>query len=302
MANKKKKSSKSKKHSQPYGHYCRVCGERKDSNKFSGSGYRVHICKSCASKSPTQKSEDMTITKLENMALRYISETEKKWLKNRRNDGRPEVRELAQQVFEFKFPRLARNEIKQKLHIQNLLFRVHGEIYDGYGDEQNINFEFYADTSGKIIRKSYDENNVLIDEQIVDIGSSKMRKLFNVTVHNHEAPFWETDLGLTRKHVSDSDIPLEYMDDDYDEELFEDYEDEQETAEVDESDDREPVWKIEIKYKNGTDQTIQDYDGIPDQVEELFYEFNDYFEDELFDDDFDDKDGEDIEINEFDEE
>ena len=116
---------------------------------------------------------------------------------------------------------------------------------------------------------------------------------------------WETDLGLTRKHVSDSDIPPEYMDDDYDEELFEDYEDEQETAEVDESDDRERVWKIEIKYKNGTDQTIQDYDGIPDQVEELFYEFNDYFEDELSENDFDDgddEDGEYIEINEFDEE
>ena len=78
--------------------------------------------------------------------------------------------------------------------------------------------------------------------------------------------------------------------------------DAEETAEVDESDDREPVWKIEIKYKNGTDQTIQDYDGILDQVEELFYEFNDYFEDELFENDFDDgddEDGEYIEINEF---
>jgi len=34
----------------------------------------------------------------------------------------------------------------------------------------------------------------------------------------------------------------------------------------------------------------------------LFYEFNDYFENKLFDDDFDDEDGEYIEIDEFDEE
>ena len=44
------------------------------------------------------------------MGFRYLNESEIKWLKNRRNDRRPEVQELARQVFDMKFPRQARNE------------------------------------------------------------------------------------------------------------------------------------------------------------------------------------------------
>lgn len=31
------------------GHYCRVCGEIKANEKFSGTGHRNNICKKCAS-------------------------------------------------------------------------------------------------------------------------------------------------------------------------------------------------------------------------------------------------------------
>ena len=119
MANKKKKSGKKKQPPQRKGHYCRVCGEHKANEKFSGKGHAAHICKACASKPPAQKSEDMTINRLHGMMFRYLSEAEMNWLKNKRNDNRPEVSELAQQVFEVKFPRQARNEIKQRLHIVN---------------------------------------------------------------------------------------------------------------------------------------------------------------------------------------
>lgn len=40
MAKKKKKQN---------GHYCRICGEYKANEKFSGKGHAQHICKSCMS-------------------------------------------------------------------------------------------------------------------------------------------------------------------------------------------------------------------------------------------------------------
>ncbi len=32
----------------PHGHYCRICGQRKANEKFSGRGHAAHICKACA--------------------------------------------------------------------------------------------------------------------------------------------------------------------------------------------------------------------------------------------------------------
>jgi hypothetical protein len=32
----------------PHGHYCRICGEYKANEKFSGRGHAAHICKACA--------------------------------------------------------------------------------------------------------------------------------------------------------------------------------------------------------------------------------------------------------------
>ena len=84
-------------------HYCRVCGEHKANEKFSGRGHATHICKACAKKSPVQKSEDTTINRLHGMSFRCLNESEIKWLKNQRNDSRPEISELANQVFEKNF-------------------------------------------------------------------------------------------------------------------------------------------------------------------------------------------------------
>lgn len=293
MATRKKKTGKQKKQPQFKRHYCKICGEHKANEKFSGKGHAAHICKSCASKSPEQKSEDMTINKLHGMAFRYISEMEMKWLKNRRNVSHSEVRELACQVFSEKFPRQARNEIKQQLHIRTILFYVRGEIYDGYGDEHSVNIEYVADTSGKIIRKSYEDNNVLTNEKIVEIGQSAIRKFFNVMVHNHDISFWETDLCLEISYEPDIDLPPEYYDE-FDDGDFEDDDDEPDQLEADGGevpDDREPTWNVEIEYKNGTKQNTKGYDDILDPVISLFLDFEEHFENEYSNDDFD---GEDI--------
>ena len=32
------------------GHYCRICGNTKSNEAFSGKGHKIHICKACSSK------------------------------------------------------------------------------------------------------------------------------------------------------------------------------------------------------------------------------------------------------------
>jgi len=50
-----------------HGHYCKVCGEYKANEKFSGKGHAAHICKACAKLSASEKAEKMTLTRLENL-------------------------------------------------------------------------------------------------------------------------------------------------------------------------------------------------------------------------------------------
>ena len=285
MADKKKKTAKQINQSKFKGHYCRICGEHKANEKFSGKGHAAHICKSCAQKSPAEKAEDMTINKLHSMSFGYISKTDIEWLKKHRNDKRPEVREFARDIFEMKFPQLARNEIKQKLHIKNISFRIHGEIYDGHGDEYSVNVQYAADTSGRIIKQCYDEDNNLVDEQTVDIAPSAIRKFFNMAVHNHEMPFWEADFCREISYDPEIDLmPEEQDDSDNGDEFSEHSENEQNPFDTD--DERgEPAWSVAAEYKNGEQQNIKGYGSIPDLVMELFFDFDNYFEDEFSEDD-----------------
>ena len=53
-----------------HGHYCKVCGEYKANEKFSGKGHAAHICKSCASLSPEKQAEKMTVNRFLNLPWR----------------------------------------------------------------------------------------------------------------------------------------------------------------------------------------------------------------------------------------
>ncbi len=66
-----------------HGHYCKVCGEYKANENFSGKG--------------------MTINRLLNLPWR-LSKEQISWLKNRMEDKRPEVRALAKEQYEMRFP------------------------------------------------------------------------------------------------------------------------------------------------------------------------------------------------------
>ena len=75
-----------------HGHYCKVCGEYKANEKFSGKGHAAHVCKSCASLPPEKQAEQMTINRLLNLPWR-LSKEQISWLKNRMKDKRREVRD-----------------------------------------------------------------------------------------------------------------------------------------------------------------------------------------------------------------
>ncbi len=51
----------SKKKNRPHGHYCKICGEYKANEKFSGKGHAAHICKACSRLSVAEKAAAMDI-------------------------------------------------------------------------------------------------------------------------------------------------------------------------------------------------------------------------------------------------
>ncbi|GFI25673.1 hypothetical protein IMSAGC012_00786 [Lachnospiraceae bacterium] len=71
----------SKKKNRPHGHYCKICGEEKANEKFSGKGHAAHICKTCSRLSAAEKAAAMDMNRLMNFPMRWLSESEKKWLK-----------------------------------------------------------------------------------------------------------------------------------------------------------------------------------------------------------------------------
>ena len=85
------------------GHYCKVCGEYKANERFSGRGHAAHICKECAALPAAQRSEDMTLTKLWNLPWQ-LSAQQRDWLKGLQNDSRPEVASAARELYADRFP------------------------------------------------------------------------------------------------------------------------------------------------------------------------------------------------------
>ncbi len=85
-----------------HGHYCKICGEYKANEKFSGKGHAAHICKSCSSLSLEERNKQATLTQLSNLPWQ-LSKAQIVWLKNRCRDKRPEIRQLACEEYQFRF-------------------------------------------------------------------------------------------------------------------------------------------------------------------------------------------------------
>lgn len=108
------------------GHYCKVCGEYKANEKFSGKGHAAHICKTCAALPPEKQAEEMTLTRLVNLPWR-LSKEQLSWLKKRMKDKRDAVRTLATEQYEIRFPpRIELDELEDDFE----------EDFDFYMDEE----------------------------------------------------------------------------------------------------------------------------------------------------------------------
>ena len=226
----------------PQGHYCKICGARKSNESFSGKGHAAHICKACSQLSPQQQAEQMTLNRLSELPMRYLSNTEVKWLKNRTSDHRPAVRELAREIYTERFPHAARNQRKQQLSIKTLKLVVDTEVCDLYGDLTHINENYRVTRTPPAIVRTQKDGSV----QIVEPQPKELSKLLKWTVHTLEIFCWEQDF------CEPFDIEL---------------------------DEPEPVtWRIHAEYSNGEIQDTESTNGIPDRLDELFFSLSEFFE------------------------
>ena len=118
------------------GHYCKVCGEYKANERFSGKGHAAHICKTCAALPPEKQSEEMALTRLVNLPWR-LSKEQLSWLKKRMKDRRDAVRTLATEQYEMRFPpRIELDELEDDFERIEL-----DELEDDFEED----FDFYMD-------------------------------------------------------------------------------------------------------------------------------------------------------------
>lgn len=85
------------------GHYCRICGERKANERFSGKGHAVHICKACGSLPIARRNELERINRVSGIAEK-LRPTKEQWdllEKYAKSRNYPELREYAADVLEY---------------------------------------------------------------------------------------------------------------------------------------------------------------------------------------------------------
>jgi hypothetical protein len=86
----------------PHGHYCRVCGQYKANEKFSGRGHAAHICKACHALPVARRNELKYINNIERIAENFFIPKESlNRLKQYPGDNRyPEASKYAQEALD----------------------------------------------------------------------------------------------------------------------------------------------------------------------------------------------------------
>ena len=170
-----------------HGHYCKICGEYKANEKFSGKGHAAHICKACQSLPVEERNKEAILTRMMNLPFQ-LSKEQISWLKKHRKDKRPEVSEAAKAVFAERFPYAERNERKGQLHIGRFEFYVDSPLIDEYGDEFDFRGTFVVDkkTCTISMESSCKTETVTLDRK-------SMNKLLKSVIHYYEVFCWEED-------------------------------------------------------------------------------------------------------------
>ena len=242
----------------PQGHCCKICGQYKANEKFSGKGHATHICKTCSKLSAAEKAEAQTITRLSNLHG-WLNDSEKKWLENRVRDRRPEVAALAREVYNMYFPYAERNARKKQLLINTLVFELNNAtIYDRFGDEYPVNLRFTSNRLTNVLTMA--DLSASGTEQSITLEKKQMAKLLRWAIHTLEIFMWEEDYDLSP-----------------DEDLFEDDDLEAEEPEP----DTKIYWRVLLEYANKTSQEIVSYqDNLYDKPDELYFALREYFDPE----------------------
>ena len=205
-----------------HGHYCKVCGEYKSNESFSGKGHSAHICKKCGMLPPAERSKEMTLTRLMNLSYRLSAE-QKAWLKGLQKDKCSEIAEAAQMVYAEHFPYAERNARKQQLHISEMTFVVQDELWDEYGDSFDAQIMFILDRKTRLISCTQTGAS-----NTIELTSKEMRKLLNRIVNAYEVFCWEEDFSQEMPDVLGE---------------------EEELADIEVSEDEEqPSWSVSVSY------------------------------------------------------
>jgi len=249
------------------GHYCKVCGEYKANEKFSGKGHAAHICKACSRLSAAEQAEAMTINRLMNLSMGRLNASDKGWLENRLHDQRPEVAATAREIYNLHFPFAERNARKKKLIINTLTFELHIAVFNEFGDEYPVNQRFTADRVSRILTMTdFDTGGA---ERFLELDGGKMSTLLRWIVHSLEIFMWTEDYGLEPNPWPRPDF------DDWDDEYGEDSSGEETVAPEPEG---EPSWRVQIEYADHTTQEIVSYeDYLEARPEELYLTLLEYF-------------------------
>ena len=117
-----------KKKHKPQGHYCKICGEHKANEKFSGKGHSTHICKACHALPVLRRNELVLMRKIERIDEKFfVPKEDLGKLKSYSKDERyPEAAEYAQSVYDSVMDRINGSESEVK-ELEPILF---AELYE----------------------------------------------------------------------------------------------------------------------------------------------------------------------------
>lgn len=249
-----------------------MCGQHKANEQFSGKGHNTHICKACAHLTATEQAEAMTLTRLYNLPASRLNDSEKKWLENRTHDKRPEVRELAVEIYRAHFPYAQRNALKKQLRINELEFTISTCLWDEYGDEQFVRCQFALNRAESLLLKRQLAEDASPD--IVELEARDTAKLFKWMLHSLEIFCWDEDYCGFDPEAEPEAGGLDFLD-----ELFSGEPEAQMPSASKQN--GEPSWRVLLKYSDGHEQRIESFElGLPDRVEQLYLELNQYFADQ----------------------
>jgi hypothetical protein len=275
----------------PFGHYCRVCGERKANEKFSGTGHAAHICKACAALPVPERNALQAINKIEGMAMRHISDSEITWLRNHLNDPRLEVQQAAREVHHLKLQRYERGQVKKGLTVLSLEFYLRGEAWDAYVNTKAfwekpspgglltrkapVHARIFADPDGVFRLVDYaqeTEAQVVVEKHIA-------QKFLKSLIHEWDVLFWDEDLSDS----SPKDEP--YLDDMPGYRDFDDEEDDEGVPQKPETTPQgNPIWFVKLKMNKGKNKEIVFYNQLYSEAQELYWALISFFEPDYLED------------------